>query len=67
MTHTSPRIQRDFDLWQKVREYDKRVAENPPFVPVLSKKQQQILRKHQFDGKAPSKTRSTGDISPPAQ
>jgi len=67
MTHTNPRIQRDLDLWQKVREYDKRVAENPPFVPVLSKKQQQILRKHQFDGKAPYRTRSTGDISPPVQ
>jgi hypothetical protein len=67
LTHTNPRIQRDLDLSQKVKEYDQRAAENPPFVPVLSKKQQQMLRKHQFDGKAPYRTRSKGDTSPPAQ
>nr|ABE93038.1 N-6 Adenine-specific DNA methylase [Medicago truncatula] len=67
MTHTNPRIQRDLDLWQKVKDYDRRAAENPPFVQVLSKKQQQMLRKHQFDGKAPYKTRSKGGTSPPAQ
>jgi hypothetical protein len=49
------------------RIYDQRAAENPPFVPVLSKKQQQMLHKHQFDGKAPYKTGSKGDTSPPAQ
>jgi hypothetical protein len=59
MTHSNARIQHDLDLWQKIKEYDRRAAETP-FVPVLSKKQQQMLKKHKFDGKAPYKTRSTG-------
>jgi len=63
MTYTNPRIQSNLDLWQKVKEYDQRAADNPPFVPVLSKKQQQMLRKHQFDGKPPYQTLSTGDTS----
>jgi len=67
MPHNNPCIQRDLDLWQKVKEYDQRAAENPLFIHVLSKKQQQMLRKHQFDGKAPYRTRSTGDASPPNQ
>lgn len=41
MTHTNPRIQQDLDLWQKIKDYDQRSAENP-FVPVLSKKQKQM-------------------------
>jgi len=66
MTHTNPRIQHDLDLWQKIKEYVQRSAENP-FVPVFSKKQKQMLKKHQFDGKAPYKTRSMGPTSPPSQ
>jgi len=61
MTHTNPRIQHDLDLWQKIKDYDKRSSETP-FVPVLSKKHKQMLKKHQFDGKPPYKTRSTGPI-----
>lgn len=66
MVHNNPRIQNYLDIWQKIKEYDQRSAENP-FVPVLSKKQQQMLKKHRFNGKAPYKTRSTGPSSPPPQ
>jgi len=66
MTHSNARIQQDLDLCQKIKEYDKHSTQMP-FVPMLSKKQQQMLRKHQFDGKAPYRTRSTGAASPPAQ
>ena len=66
MTHLNPRIQHDLDLWQKIKDYDQRAAENP-FEPVLSKKKKQMLKKHQFDGKAPYKTRSTGPTPPPSQ
>ena len=65
MTHINPRIQHDLDIWHKIKDYDKRAAENP-FEPVLSKKKKQMLKKHQFDGKAPYKTRSTGQITPPS-
>lgn len=61
MTHTNPRIQHDLDLWPKIKDYDKRSSETP-FVPVLSKKQKQMLKKHQFDSKPPYKTRSMGPI-----
>ena len=66
MTHSNPRIQHDLDLWQKIKEYDKSSSENP-FVPVLSKKQKQMLKELPFDGKAPYRTRSTGEASPLAQ
>jgi len=41
MTHPNPRIQKDLDLWKKIKEYDQRATENPP---VLSKKHKQMLK-----------------------
>jgi len=41
MTHINPRIQHDLDIWQKIKDYDKRAAENP-FKPVLSKKKANV-------------------------
>jgi len=38
MQHSNPLIQQDLDLWQRIKDYDQRAAENP-FVPVLSRKQ----------------------------
>jgi len=64
MTHPNPRIQKNLDLWQKIKEYDQHAAKNPP---ILSKKQKQMLKKHEFDGNALYRTRFTVEASPPAQ
>jgi hypothetical protein len=53
------RLQHDLDLWQRIKEYDKKAAEDPSLM-VLSKKQQQIMRKELLDGKPPYSTRSRG-------
>jgi hypothetical protein len=66
MHHINPRIQQDLDLWQRIKDFDKRSAEIP-FVPILSKKRKQMLKKHKFDRKLPYRTRSTGASSPSAQ
>jgi len=29
MTHSNPHIQKDLDLWHKIKEYDQRASENP--------------------------------------
>ena len=64
MQHSNPHIQQDLDLWERIKDYDQCSLENP-FVLVLSKKQKEMLKKHQFDGKAPYWTCSTGKTSPP--
>ena len=37
-------VQHDLDLWARIREYDQQMAEEG-FTQVLSKKQQQVLKK----------------------
>jgi hypothetical protein len=49
MQHSNPRIQQDLDLWQRIKEYDRHSAETP-FVLVLSKKQNQMLKKRNSMG-----------------
>lgn len=39
----NPIIQQDMDLWQWIKEYDKKLAE-APFTPVLSKKKKHNLK-----------------------
>lgn len=56
-------VQNDLDLWARIREYDQRMA-TEGFTQVLSKKQQQTLKK-QVLGKASYKTRAKG--TPPPQ
>ena len=55
--HSSARIQQDLELWRRIKEYDQKAAEDP-FIPVLTRKQKQHLKKTTI-GK-PYKTRSTG-------
>jgi len=58
--HSNLNIQHDLDLWLRVRDYDKDNAELP-FIPVLSKKQKQQVKKQiQIDKPLPYKTRSQG-------
>jgi hypothetical protein len=58
--HSNPTVQHDLDLWMRVREYDKANAE-APFIPVLSRKQKQQVKKNLQIGKPPPyKTRSQG-------
>ena len=42
--HSSARIQQDLELWRRFKEYDQKSAEEP-FLPVLSRKQKQHLKK----------------------
>jgi len=58
----SRNIQNDLDLWARIREYDKCIAEEG-FTQVLSKKQQQALKK-QFIGQPHYKTRAKGGPPP---
>ena len=58
--HNNSRIWHDMELWHRIREYDQK--SELPFIPVLTKKQKQHLKKT-IVGK-PYKTRSMGDASP---
>jgi hypothetical protein len=62
--HINPRIQHDLDLWQRIKDYDKRTAEEAPYTPVLTRKQKQNLKKQLLDGKQPYHTRARGPSSP---
>ena len=42
--HVNPRLQHDLELWQRIKEYDKNAAQEPPFTAVLTKKQKQMMR-----------------------
>jgi len=63
--HPSRNIQNGMDLWARIREYDKRTAEEG-FIQVLSKKQQQILKK-QVLGQPHYKTRAKGGATTSSQ
>lgn len=63
--HISRNFQNDLDLWDRIREFDKRIAEEG-FTQVLSKKQQQAQKK-QVLGKSLYNTRAKGGPSPPTQ
>ena len=58
----SKNVQRDLDLWARIREYDQRTA-NEGFTQVLSKKQQQVVKK-QVLGKASYNIRAKGTHPP---
>jgi len=58
----SKNVQSDLDLWAHIREYDQRIAAEG-FTQVLSKKQQQAMKK-QVLGKATYNTREKG--TPPS-
>jgi len=62
--HGNPRIQHAMELCHCIPEYDQKSVELP-FIPVLTKKQKQHLKKT-IVGK-PYKTRSRGDTSPTDQ
>jgi len=62
--HSSARIQHDLELWRRVKEYDQKAAE-VPFIPVLTRKQKQHLKKTTID--KPYKTRSMGGNSTSSQ
>jgi hypothetical protein len=59
--HNNLNIQRDVELWNRIREYDQKAAEDPS-TPVQSKKQKQKLRQHVL-GKPPYRTHSNGCFS----
>jgi hypothetical protein len=63
--HVNPRIQHDLELWQRIKEYDKKAAEESPFTAVLTKKQKQMTRKELLDGKPSYITRSRGSSPTP--
>lgn len=62
--HINPRIQHDLDLWQRIKDYDKRRTEEVPFTHVLTRKQKQNLKKKLLDGKRLYHTRARGPSSP---
>jgi hypothetical protein len=62
--HVNLRLQHDLELWQRIKEYDKKAAEEP-FFAVLTKKQKQMMRKELLDGKPPYSTRSRGPSPTP--
>lgn len=64
--YSDPNIQRDMELWNRIREYDQKAAEDP-FTPVLSKKQKLKFRQQHVLGKPPYRTCSRGASSPSAQ
>jgi len=63
--HPNKNIQHGLDLWDRVREYDARCA-NEDFMPVLTRKQKQKLKLQQVLSKQPSKTPARGDKHTPA-
>jgi len=63
--HVNSRLQHDLDLWQRIKEYDKKPAKEPPFTVVLTKKQKQIMKTELLDGKPPYSTRSSGTSPTP--
>jgi len=64
-THPSKNIQSGLELWARIREYDQRTAAEG-FTQVLSKKQQQAMKKQVLE-KPHYKTRSKGGDPPTAQ
>jgi len=62
--HVNPRLQHDLELWQHIKEYDKKAAEEP-FIVVLTNKQKQMMRKELLDGKSLYSTRSRGPSPTP--
>ena len=58
--HPNKNIQHSLDLWERVREYDKRSAAGD-FMPILTRKQRQKLKLQQVLPKQPTKTRARGD------
>ena len=62
--HINPRIQHDLDLWKRIKDYDKRIAEEATYTPILTRKQKQNLKKQLLDGKQPYHTRAMGPSSP---
>nr|ABD28740.2 hypothetical protein MtrDRAFT_AC149208g40v2 [Medicago truncatula] len=58
--HPCKNIQHDLDLWERVREYDKRSAAED-FMPVLNRKQRHELKLQQVLPKQPTKTHAQGD------
>jgi len=58
--HPNNNIQHGLDLWERVREYDKRSADED-FTSVLTRKQKQKLKLQQVLSKQPTKTRARGD------
>jgi len=63
--NSNSRIHQDMELCHRIRDYDKKSAEMP-FIPVLTKKQKQHLKKTNV-GKPPYNTRSRGDTFPTNQ
>jgi hypothetical protein len=58
--HPSKNIQHGLDFWERVREYDKRLAAED-FTPVLTRKQKQKHKLQLLLPKQPPKTRARGD------
>jgi hypothetical protein len=58
--HSNARVQHDMDLWERIKEYDRKAAEEASFTPVLTRKHKQNLKKQLLDGKHPVNTRSRG-------
>jgi len=56
--HSNARVQHDIELWNRIKEYDKRAAEVASFMPVLTRKQKQNLKKQLTDGQQPSQSSS---------
>lgn len=57
--HINPKIQDSLDLWRRIPDYDKENAANP-YIPVLSKKHKQQVKKQFQIGKPSFTTRYRG-------
>jgi len=58
--HSNARVQHDMELRERVKEYDRKEAEEASFTPVLTRKQKQNLKKQLLDGKQPVNTHTRG-------
>jgi len=51
--HSNARVQHDMELWEHIKENDRKATEEASFTPVLMRKQKQNLKTQLLDGKQP--------------
>lgn len=56
--YSNARVHHDLELWEHIKDYDRRAAKEANFTRVMTRKQKQILEKQLLEGKQPCHTRS---------
>ena len=51
--HSNTRVQHDMELWERIKEYDRKATEEASVTTVLTRKQKQNLKTQFLDGKQP--------------